>query len=360
MKRNYGNKYKDFKYEKKIKEDLDIELDKEDLEKFESVYENIIERNDTIINSAIAKDVFKMAYVLKYPNSFIATVYNVSVRTVQLWLCDLKINKTMLENDKKYKNRKCIIDNFKNKLVRLNNDYIGKTYSKWTVVAIDVYMSYIKNKPYLICRCRCANKTIRSVSRESLLFGTSKCCGCKMIQSDTDIQEDMLRNKDFCLYRFLNKNKNVLYIGKCTRTFQHSANKSYFIQDRLNHHYYKSSKQLPKSLYLNTKYIEISFPNVSSNQELEKIESELISYYERIKFQCNYNSDLQSDVRYIDSDDLDWILYNEKTDKDIEGLMKNYGYNNVPPIEIINERLRAMVWLKNNLNKIKNREVNNN
>lgn len=346
MKRKHGNKYENFKYEKRIMEDLNIQLDEEDLKKFELVYKHIVERNDSRIIPNIAIDVFKMAYVLKYPNSFIATIYGVGVRTVQLWLCDLKINKSMVKNDEKYKNRKCIIDDFKKKLIKLNNKYIGKTYSKWVVVAIDIYMSYIKNKPYLICKCSCINKTIRSVSRDSLLFGSSKCCGCKMIQSDIDIQENVLENKDFCLYRFLDKDKKVLYIGKCTRTFQQNTNKSYFIQDRLNHHYYKSSKQLPKSLYLNTKYIEISFPHVTSNQELEKIESELISYYERVKFQCNYNSDLQSEVIYVDSDNLEWILYNEKTDKDIEILMKSYGYNNIPPIEITNERLRAMLWLK--------------
>lgn len=163
-----------------------------------------------------------------------------------------------------------------------------------------------------------------------------------------------------CIYRFLDKNKNILYIGKCTKSFHsngHGGKKDYFIKDRIQQHYSPSSKQLPKSLYLNTKYIEIAFPNVKSNDELEKIETELISYYEREKMQCNYNLELPSGVKYIDKDNLKWILYAEKTEEDIEILKKNYGYEKIPPVETINERLRAMLWLKEN-NKLKEIEKN--
>ena len=68
--------------------------------------------------------------------------------------------------------------------------------------------------------------------------------------------------------------------------------------------------------------------------------------------QCNYNLELPSGVKYIDKDNLKWILYAEKTEEDIEILKKNYGYEEIPPIEITNERLRAMLWLKEN-NKLK-------
>ena len=41
----------------------------------------------------------------------------------------------------------------------------------------------------------------------------------------------------------------------------------------------------------------------------------------------------------------------------MEILKRNYGYEKIPPVETINERLRAMLWLKEN-NKLKEIEKN--
>lgn len=154
-------------------------------------------------------------------------------------------------------------------------------------------------------------------------------------------------DKNFCLYRFLDKDKNVLYIGKCEKSYHsngHGGTKEYFIKDRLLQHYSPSSKQLPKSLYLNTKYIETCFPEVENGQELEHLEAQLISYYEREKLQCNYNLDLIIGLNYIQKDTMDWILYEEKTERDIRILLNKYQYEDIPNIEIINERLRSILW----------------
>lgn len=358
MKKKSNKKYIDFEYSDRIKSDLNFKLDYEDNIKFNLAYNELLNNSKAVISPYIAEDVFKMAYILKYPTTFIAYIYDLDIRTIQLWLCDLKINKDSLKNDIKYKKRKSIIKDFEKKLLDKNKEIIGNTYSKWTVLNIDYYLSYIKKETYLICRCKCINKTIRSVLKTNLVNGYSNSCGCKLKQSNLDIDKDMLDDYDYCLYRFLDCNKNVLYIGKCTKTYGRNNNdKYYFIKDRLLQHYSKSSKQLPKSLYLNTKYIEITFPDVKSNSELEKMETELISYYERVKLQCNYNLDLPSGVKYINEDNLKWTLYNEKTDEDMEILKRNYGYEKIPPVETINERLRAMLWLKEN-NKLKEIEKN--
>ena len=56
------------------------------------------------------------------------------------------------------------------KSIEFNTTFIGKQYSKWTVVGIT-------NRPtYLQCLCECG--TIREVYRNSLMDGVSTNCGC--------------------------------------------------------------------------------------------------------------------------------------------------------------------------------------
>lgn len=101
---------------------------------------------------------------------------------------------------------------------------------------------------------------------------------------------------------------------------------------------------------MNVRKIEVCFPNVNNNDDLEKIESQLISYYEREKLQCNYCRDIKYGYEYIHQDDMKWEIYCEKTDKDIEILLKKYKMEEIPPIEITNERLKAIMWTINKLN----------
>lgn len=171
------------------------------------------------------------------------------------------------------------------------------------------------------------------------------------IQNEVEVKSLDLKDKQFCLYRFLDKDRNILYIGKCEKSYHsdgRGGKKEYFIKDRLQQHFSPSSKQLPKSLYLNIKYIEICFPDVNNGEELEIVENQLISYYEREKLQCHYNLYMMMGLEYISSDTMKWTLYEEKSDKDIKILMKKYNYDKIPPIEIINERLRTAIWILNN------------
>lgn len=157
-----------------------------------------------------------------------------------------------------------------------------------------------------------------------------------------------LSDYNFCLYRFLDKEGVILYLGKCTRSSnidKKGIPRNYFLKERLIQHFSSSSKQNPKSLYLNIAKIEIMLPNVDNNEELEKKESSLISYYEREHLWCHYNKEINNPI-YINEDRNVWLKYYELTDIDIETLMIRYGYKEIPPIEITNERLRAMLWLK--------------
>lgn len=157
---------------------------------------------------------------------------------------------------------------------------------------------------------------------------------------------------DYALYRFLDINKRVLYIGKCAKSRVSNGRggeKTYFIRDRLTIHFVRSSKYIPKSLYLNTKYIEVAFPNVNSNEELEDLESALVRFYERKKLWCYYNRDIN--VKYtILEDTQEWEQLYELTDNDIDILKNRYGYEDIPSIEIINQRLDSMLFVMDKYN----------
>ena len=351
MKKQYQLKYKNFQYTNVIKNKLKYKLKGSEEEKFKSVYNQLLlSKGKYNISLNIAEDVFKLIYIYKFPTILLAEIYEVSKRSVELWAKDLMLTKKQLKNDINYINRKDEFKEFKDKCKNNNFMFIGEKYNKWTILEIDYCKSFIKGQTYFICRCSCEYKNIKSIEKPTVIYGYSKGCGCNMSKTNVIMQNDEFYDKDYCLYRFLDKNKNILYIGKCEKSFHangRGGKKEYFIKDRIQHHYSPSSKQLPKSLYLNTKYIEVSFPEVKNNDELEKIEAQLISYYERVKFQCNYNLNLPSYVEYINEDTQEWKLYDEKSDKYIEQLLISYGMKTIPPIEIINERLRAIMWAIN-------------
>lgn len=158
---------------------------------------------------------------------------------------------------------------------------------------------------------------------------------------------DNIASTNYCLYRFLDKNNNVLYLGKCTKS-KHSNGrdglKDYYIKDRLTQHFSMSSK-LPKSLYLNIDKIEVCFPIVENNVDLETLESNLISFYEREKLQCFYCRDIKYGFDLISEDNMDWNLFYRLDNSDYEHLKNTYGYSEIPPVGIINDRLKIILWI---------------
>lgn len=240
-------------------------------------------------------------------------------------------------------------------VAELNNLHKNKPYY---YIIKDLYKLCVKNNYSTSSLCQIYDIQIRNAQLwvKDLGFNEHVKNGKKInIQEDNnnciaaDLKNDILDN-NFCLYRFLDEDKRVLYIGKCEKS-QHSNGhggiKEYFIKDRIIQHYSPSSKHNPKSLYLNTRYIEICFPSVECGQELEKVESEIVSYYERIKKECFYNKDLASGTEYISQDNLDWKIYETKTDRDINILLKKYKIKSIPQIEITNERLKSILWCLN-------------
>lgn len=276
------NKYINYNYNDEIKKMIEtVILNKSDKLKMEEYMNNSELQNKVYF--PIIKELYILANKYNLSCSYLADEYNVSTRTIQMWLKDLNLNRNKKDN----------------KVIR-NND-LNKTY---------------KEKIY---NQSCNNEIER-----------------------------------YALYRFLDKERKVLYIGKCLKVNKTlESNEVYFIRQRLQQHFSPSSKQLPKSLYLNTKYIEVFYPNVNSNEELELIECSLISYYERYKMECYYNKDISftiSDNLNFKEDNFKWTSYHIISTKERNNLKKKYNFTKIPNIEIINERLKAIIWFKETKN----------
>lgn len=336
------SKYENFKYNKEIVELISsVKLNESDIERIKK-----ITWNDT--HKYIIKDLYILAEKCKLSTSQLSIIYDVSIRSIQNWLKKLGINRNLIQA------REIGNSNYINKIYQRNKQYIGKRFGKWVVKDIDYKKSKQCGRDYFVCECQCLYKTVNSVTKRSLLEKTSTSCGCKPKINhiyNNDLKSKIYHSK-FCLYRLLDKNKNILYIGKCSKSCisnGHGGQKEYFIKDRLIQHFTPSSKQIPKSLYLNTKYIEISFPAVESNEELESLESSLVKFYERYKLWCPYNKDLKYVATALE-DTQKWEQLYELTENDIEILKHRYGYEDIPSIEIINQRLDSMLFIMDKYN----------
>lgn len=243
-----------------------------------------------ITHKYIMKDLYILAVKYKMSTYQLSVIYDVGARTIQMWLKTLGINRSLKQASK--------IRNKKNSKVKLDE-----------------------------------------IAKENL-------------QQKRKNKISKYKDKQYALYRFLDKNKNILYIGKCAKSTVsngHGGERVYFIKDRLRVHFSQSVTYIPRSLYLNIKYIEVAFPNVNSNEELEDLESALVRFYEREKLWCYYNRDIN--VKYtILEDTQEWEQLYELTDNDIDILKNRYGYEDIPSIEIINQRLDSMLFVMDKYN----------
>lgn len=283
-------KYYNYQYVDEIKELLGVEINKVNENRLKSIEEDFDFKNIDRAYSFIIRDLFILYYINNFSTSQLAIVYNIGIRSIQLWLKELEMTNIKTPMRKKKKNSMIISPN------NINKTFIN------------------------------------------------------IIQKEEKIS--MGGNKDFAIYRLLDKDKNILYIGKCIRTKTssngHGGLKEYFLKDRIAQHYSPSSKQNPKSLYLNVIYIEATYPKVNNNKDLEKIESSLIFYYERNFLSCNYNRDI-GEYEEINNDTNIWEEIAFFSDKDIDKLRVKYNFDDIPSIEITNERLQAMMWILNKL-----------
>lgn len=99
-KRNITYKYKNFEYNDVTKKLLDVNLTQTDKKKLHKVYSNFYDLNAERGYEYIIEDIFKFVSKHKLTSSQIAEIYDVNVRTVQIWLKELGLNRD-LKNAKK-------------------------------------------------------------------------------------------------------------------------------------------------------------------------------------------------------------------------------------------------------------------
>ncbi len=97
----------------------------------------------------------------------------------------------------------------------------------------------------------------------------------------------------FCVYRFLDKNNKILYVGKTTN-----------LKKRLELHYI--TNYLPKEIYQKIKKIE--YAEVKDKMTMDLLESDLISKY-KPKNNIRLKDDEISIVYYSVIDKLKWQQY---------------------------------------------------
>lgn len=107
--RNITYKYKDFNYSTEVKELLLVSLTPTDRKKLNKIYNNYYALNVQRGYEYIIEDIYKLVEKQKLTTEQIALVYQVGIRTIQIWLKELGLNRTT-ENSKKIAQKPKAID----------------------------------------------------------------------------------------------------------------------------------------------------------------------------------------------------------------------------------------------------------
>lgn len=94
---NYAklNKYVNYNYEAYVEELLDVKLKEKDFKKLNSILDKYKEKHIDKVYEPIIEDLFILAYVNKMSTSQLSLIYDTSIRTIQIWLKDLEINRSI-------------------------------------------------------------------------------------------------------------------------------------------------------------------------------------------------------------------------------------------------------------------------
>jgi len=100
-------KYKNYTYENEIKQLLNIDLNSTDKKKIHKLYSNYYNLNSERSYEFIIEDLYILVEKQKLPTSQIAEIYGVGIRSIQIWLKELGLNRTLKKAQKissKHKN----------------------------------------------------------------------------------------------------------------------------------------------------------------------------------------------------------------------------------------------------------------
>lgn len=109
-------KYKNYEYKSEIKEMLDIDLNSTDKKKIHKLYSNYYNLDSNRSYEYIIEDIYILVEKQKLPTAEIANVYGVGIRSIQIWLKELGLNRTLKKAQKissKNKNKDIITKTIK-------------------------------------------------------------------------------------------------------------------------------------------------------------------------------------------------------------------------------------------------------
>jgi len=94
-----------YNYTSEVEELLNIKLKEKDLKKLNSILEKYNSKGLDKVYEPIIEDLFILAYVHKLSTSQLSLIYDTSIRTIQIWLKDLEINRS-IKASKRIQNKK--------------------------------------------------------------------------------------------------------------------------------------------------------------------------------------------------------------------------------------------------------------
>lgn len=94
-----------YNYTSEVEELLNIKLKEKDFKKLNSILEKYNSKGLDKVYEPIIEDLFILAYVHKLSTSQLSLIYDTSIRTIQIWLKDLEINRS-IKTSKKIQNKK--------------------------------------------------------------------------------------------------------------------------------------------------------------------------------------------------------------------------------------------------------------
>ena len=95
LKRTSNNNYSDFTYTSEVKKLLDITLNKRDDNKLKKIYTNFYELESSRSYEPIIKDLYILAEKHHLTTKQLSNIYNIGVRSIQKWLKELGINRSI-------------------------------------------------------------------------------------------------------------------------------------------------------------------------------------------------------------------------------------------------------------------------
>ena len=108
-------KYKNYEYPEEILNLFNVELNKSDRKRLHTIYSNFYDLKAERGYEYIIEDLYILSYKQKLTTSQLGLIYNVGVRTVQLWLKELGLNEELKATTKnKGKNKDLVIPSLNN------------------------------------------------------------------------------------------------------------------------------------------------------------------------------------------------------------------------------------------------------